>query len=210
METQEYRIEIDQRVRLKSDGQDALYQRAYAGSEGWARKHKKDEFGYPMIYVEWDKNHWAYNGEKDRWALEAHFDPVEESKVSETPTPQGDPDFNKFMEFMYTQFQQQAKDHQPDAPVEEVADTDEGTEDEFQAAAQEAGERAGKSESFLLITASYEQAGEEQVLVPRVMQCYKTDESALLLEMQLPHLAMTAHQQLAIQEIHRKMKEKGE
>ncbi len=45
--------------------------------EGWVREKTHDEYGYPMVYIEWDKKHWAYNGERDGWTMEAHFDPKE-------------------------------------------------------------------------------------------------------------------------------------
>jgi hypothetical protein len=88
MQKQEHKVHENERVKLKSDGQDALYAFACAGSEGWVRKLDHDKLGYPMIFVEWDKDHWAYNGEPDKWVMEAHFDKIEdENKMAETPTP---------------------------------------------------------------------------------------------------------------------------
>src|SRR3954466_5189582 len=89
MQKQEHKVHENERVKLKSDGQDALYAFACAGSEGWVRNLDHDKLGYPMVYIEWDKDHWAYNGEPDRWAFEAHFDKVD-NKMSDTPqAPQG-------------------------------------------------------------------------------------------------------------------------
>src|SRR6266550_2150007 len=98
MDQQEHRTRKDQKVRLKSSGQDALYSHAYAGSEGWVRDQKLDPLGYPLVFIEWDREHWADNGEPNKWAFEAHFEPVEGDEVAE-PNP------NEFMNFMSKAFE---------------------------------------------------------------------------------------------------------
>src|SRR5215210_1854477 len=75
----DHKFEVGQRVRLVKD---ALYPLALHGMEGWIRKRNRDNLGYPMVYIEWDKDHWAYNGEGDEWTMEAHFEAVED-KVDE-------------------------------------------------------------------------------------------------------------------------------
>lgn len=76
---QEFQIPIDARVRL-IDGVDYLYPVATARSEGFIRKRKFDAYGFPMIWIEWDKEHWGYNGESDGWTFEGHFEITEKEK----------------------------------------------------------------------------------------------------------------------------------
>jgi hypothetical protein len=79
---QEHRTKKDQRVVIK-DSATHMYPMARAYNEGWVRRQQHDHLGYPLVYVEWDKDHWAYSGEEDRWVLEAHFDPVEDSMADD-------------------------------------------------------------------------------------------------------------------------------
>lgn len=83
MEKQEFRTHLNQRVRLRGNGEDSLYSLAAAGSEGWVRAQKYDPLGYPLVQIEWDRNHWTYNGEADKWTFESHFDPIEEKSMSD-------------------------------------------------------------------------------------------------------------------------------
>src|SRR4051812_35148617 len=64
-------------VELKA-GPDDLYQNATAGSRGYVKQSREDEHGFDMIYVEWDKTDWRYNGQPDGWLFESHFDIVPE------------------------------------------------------------------------------------------------------------------------------------
>jgi hypothetical protein len=75
-----FKIPLEKRVRLKGDRAD-IYPRAYGGAEAIVKKHSVDPIGgYPMVYVEWDKKHWTYQGERDMWTFEDHFDVVEDEK----------------------------------------------------------------------------------------------------------------------------------
>lgn len=59
-------------------GCDEVYRYAVAGSRGTIRKVKEDEFGFPLVYIEWDKTHWRYNNEPDGWTFASHFKTIEE------------------------------------------------------------------------------------------------------------------------------------
>src|SRR3954467_9670267 len=83
-EKQPHRTKPRDRVRIKDDVTH-MYPMARVYSEGVVGDRTHDNLGYPMIFIEWDKDHWAYSGEEDRWVLEAHFDKVEESKMEEKP-----------------------------------------------------------------------------------------------------------------------------
>src|SRR5690349_24834514 len=121
MQKQEHKVHENERVRLKSNGEDALYAFACAGSEGWVRKLDHDSMGYPMVFIEWDKDHWAYNGEPDKWAFEAHFDKIEDNTMAEQPAVPNPEDFARFMAAFqaFQQSQNQGDGEKPTAPVPE-------------------------------------------------------------------------------------------
>lgn len=70
------KLQLGQRVELLP-GREDVYERVYPASRGVVSGHRKDKYGYDLIYIIWDKNHWRYNGEDDLWTLASHFRPVE-------------------------------------------------------------------------------------------------------------------------------------
>ena len=80
------RFKANARVRLR-EGVDPGFYNGFSrvGNEGWVRKRKLDKYGYPQVLVEWDKDHWAYNGQPDGWTWEGHFEIAEDANMSETP-----------------------------------------------------------------------------------------------------------------------------
>lgn len=81
VETDEYhKYPEGSKVRLKKSRAD-VYKMAHAGSEGFIRHRGLDVGDFPMIWIEWDKNTWNYNGEQDMWTFEDHFEPIEEEKT---------------------------------------------------------------------------------------------------------------------------------
>lgn len=65
-------------------GAETVYPRALAGMRGIVRGLKDDDgYGFPQAFIEWDKQHWRYNGEKDGWTYASHFRPVEGDGESE-------------------------------------------------------------------------------------------------------------------------------
>src|ERR1700692_3942160 len=68
----EQTLPIDSIVELKGDVAD-IYTRAYPGSKAIVRKGRIDEDGFSLVYVEWDKDDWRYNGQFDGWTYTNHF-----------------------------------------------------------------------------------------------------------------------------------------
>jgi hypothetical protein len=68
----EQTLPIDSIVELKGDVAD-IYARAYPGSKAIVRKGRIDEDGFSLVYVEWDKDDWRYNGQTDGWTYTNHF-----------------------------------------------------------------------------------------------------------------------------------------
>lgn len=75
-------IEVGSLVELRS-GREDVYQRAVAKSRGIVRAAKEDDFGFPQIYIAWDKDHWRYNGEEDGWTYTDHFTVLREPEINE-------------------------------------------------------------------------------------------------------------------------------
>jgi uncharacterized protein YktA (UPF0223 family) len=187
--TIEHSTKLDQRVRLKSNGEDALYRAAHAGSEGWVRKHTKDEYGYPMIWIEWDTLHWAFNGETDMWTYESHFEIVNERLES---MHEEEPSLEEYKQFKQWLNSQKNSGKSFDVKIKE----------EYDLTLKEAVKLAKNSDSFLLITVDREDdpTGEESpTLVPRMSYYYQTDICGHTLELQLAKIATSAHEGLVYQ-----------
>lgn len=221
MERQQHKLKTNQRVRLKADGQDALYPMACAGSEGWIRKQDTDPHGYPMVYIEWDKNHWAYNGEQDRWTFEAHFDPVEENNMSDQQGSTPPPEFVNFMSTLWQQFQasqqEQPKAEEPPPLNETEAEKDEHTgplasDEQFAEAITKSLEIAKNSDGFILITVDRESLPDTSVplLTPSIITCYKSAESGHVAELHMARFVAFAMEGLTIDRIHSILQGKDE
>lgn len=70
------KLQLGQRVELLP-GREDVYDSVFPASRGVVSGHRKDKYGYELIYIIWDKDHWRYNGEDDIWTLATHFRPVE-------------------------------------------------------------------------------------------------------------------------------------
>lgn len=58
-----------------------VYPASPTGARGWIRAKRELPDVDPEVYVEWDKTHWRYHGEKDGWTFEHHFRPVVDGVV---------------------------------------------------------------------------------------------------------------------------------
>ncbi len=66
-----------ERVRIKEWVDPQIYNNALTlGNEAIIKDISKDRWGFQMVYVEWDKNHWTYNGAPDKWTYADHFEKV--------------------------------------------------------------------------------------------------------------------------------------
>lgn len=59
-------------------GCDEVYRYAVAGSQGTVRDTREDEFGFSMVWIQWDRDHWRYNNEPDGWTFASHFRAIED------------------------------------------------------------------------------------------------------------------------------------
>lgn len=190
--TQEHKLFKNQRVKLKGDGQDAPYAFATAGSEGWVRRLDFDRVGFPMVFIEWDKDHWAFNGEPDLWTFEDHFIPVED-----TMSESSDKDLEeRFIEFLKWR-EQQSGDGEEDLSQQ--------MDDVYQEELKDAYKSAKDADAFLVIHVEKSESSAGPVFDPYVTTFYKDQNAGLILESQLGALAQRSHQSLAIDGIKRNL-----
>lgn len=168
---QEHRTQVHDRVRIK-DTVTHMYPHARVWSEGTVMKRMHDHHGYPLIWIEWDKDHWAYSGEEDRWVLEAHFDVVENTMAEE--------DKPDFMDALWELMQQHRKDTGREEP--KPKDTRPTGPLSYEDILNKGYDAAEKGEAFILVVASPEVFNETEVVIPRIYLHSKNDPSALLLD----------------------------
>jgi hypothetical protein len=181
----EFKLPIRSRVKLKPDYTD-VYPLAAAGSEGVVVKHRIEAVGdYRMVYVKWDHDHWAYQGEADMWTFEDHFELIEppaEIGEESKDSPQG----------LLEQFIALIQDSRKDSGLEEEYD--------YIEVLNEASAAAAEAEAFLTITVKsqvHSKTG-EHVLIPYVYSSYQTEEAGLLLEAQISNIGAKAHQEAVL------------
>lgn len=190
MENQPFQTSLNQYVRLKMDGQDALYPFAGAGSPGWVRKQQHDRLGYPQVFIEWDKNHWSYNGEPDKWAMEAHFEPLENAPMSDQSQNQPTPEnmaqmFAAFQQFMADQSQQPAQQETNDTLAED-----------YKKSIETVIELLNEADSYIVITTTrVERDGRPPAITPRAINFYKSVEGGMIAELQLSKMAAMSHEE---------------
>lgn len=173
----EVNFPIGSRVALK-DGMDAVYLLALPQAEGFVRDHKVDPDGFPLVYVEWDTDHWRFNGQRDGWTFEEHFDLKERPSVSEhEPKPE------------LSDFLAQLQGEPPKISDEQAQ--------EFFDELSDALEHATDGEGFLLISVRRRQTEEGEVVVyPEIFASTLTEEAGLLLDAQLAQIAALSYQDM--------------
>lgn len=177
-----------------------MYPAARDLNEGWVRNRKRDEFGYPAIYVEWDRDHWAYSGEEDGWTMEAHFDKVEESMQNEEgnlPAPD-EPIFQALIKAIKEELQKDNEDN-----IDKTQGEPESVEDrsEYEAAVEEAMQAAHDGIGFVIVVANSMAIDKDEVIVPTVLSYSTRPDAEALLEAQLSDLGAQAHYRSVIRRL---------
>ncbi len=163
------------RVALK-DGADSMYQLALPNTEGWVRDHKTDDDGFEMVAIEWDQDHWRYNGEPDGWTFADHF------RLIGPPDPPL---------------------HQLEVPVEQITDP-RPSDDEVEGyidTITDAMDAASESQGFLMVTIRrvVDQDDPSQVAyIPQIFHSALTNEAEALLDVQLMEMVSATYQQMAL------------
>lgn len=193
MENRPHKYDKNQRVRLLGAPSN-LYPLAAVGSEGWIRNLNHDNFGYPIVFIEWDKDHWTYNGEHDEWTLEDHFEAIEkETMRNHDPRERA----NDILEQLLSEASaaEPAKESKGRNMIRAFMESVQWPpRDKLAETLSKAALQAADDESFLLITIHKDEEGN---LIPTMASCFCTPESAILLEAQLTRLAAIAHADVA-------------
>ena len=189
--TQDHKLHKNQRVKLKKDGQDNIYPLAGAGSEGWVRKLDRDSVGYPIVYIEWDRDHWTYNGEQNQWTLESHFEPVEAEMSSGS-------DFDEFQEYLRWKKDKEARGESDGDSPQPPSD-----EEQYQESLKRGIEFAKNADAFLIVAINGTEGDES--FTPAIYRYYKNESAGLILETQIGALAAEAHAYLALEKVKRNL-----
>lgn len=169
-------IPLHSRVALK-DGADSVYAFALPGSQGWVRDHKKDEDEFPLVFVEWDKDHWRFNNQPDGWTFASHFKIV------------GDPELPTDPVEALTM---------PVVDLSLVPPSDEQVEDYIEALT-EAMDAASESEGFMILTVRRMPNPEnpsEHIFMPQIYTHSVSQEASLLLDIQLAECAASNYEEM--------------
>lgn len=190
-----HRFKKDQRVRLKSDGQDSFYELAQSGSEGWIKSLGFDEVGWPMVFIHWDTEHWTYNGEEDMVTFEDHFELVEEETMSEEPEINED---QKVISWLAKKLGLDENDIRNEYHEDLFKKEGSLTHAEaFDQALDSGYDDASDSEAFLILTVNADPNDENGIaLHPKIYQGAHSQTSALLLQSLLSAIAADAHEEI--------------
>jgi hypothetical protein len=168
-------IPVGSRVSLK-DGMERVYTFAVAGTEGWVRERKEDSDGFPLVRIEWDKEHWRYNGQPDGWTFEDHFRLIDVP----APTPEVEPEP---AEGLLAQLQ----------PDERAWGAVDGYVDDL----SDAMDAASEGEGFFMIVIRQRQNDKdpnEVMYFPTIFDNALTEEARCVLDAQLAECASTNYQ----------------
>lgn len=197
-----FNFPINTRVKLRDVSPEFYDGFGCVGNEGWIRAQKVDEFGYPHIYVVWDKAHWAYNGAPDKWTWEGHFDKVESMDDNQQ-------DMKKvMMETFIEAFQETLNKMSPDADKSDQAKepaVDPKNEENVDkvAALSSASKILDDAESFVVIAVKRTQdpLTPNGMLDIEVARYAGSNDSAHMIDLQMANFGIAAYEQLAIDTI---------
>jgi len=207
-------FEPNDRVRLRPEVSE-IYAMAPAYSEGWVRGRRIDPIGdFKMVFVEWDSEHWTYNGQPDMWTFEEHFDKVESKgklmadDINKEQVASALDVLAKALLGDKTEKPENAEGKTQEEIGEERAEA--VTPDkmkQFEHVFAKAVEVAKDSDAFIIACVRKEDApagsGADFTLTPALFSYALSRESAVLLDVQIAEISSEAHQSLAIQEIRR-------
>lgn len=192
------RIPDNTRVKLR-DGIGPEFYNGFAlpGNEGWIRKHAEtDRYGLERVFIEWDKDHWSYNGAPDRWTWEEHFDIVEDkmSDQSDDKREKLNTLLGAFADSLADILEDEPTSSAkvPQAPKDILSGGDE-KEDEpsYEEILKEGVQAAFTGEAFFVIALRKDE--DREILFPLVYHASKSPESSLIAQLQLSHVASSFH-----------------
>ncbi len=203
MDQPEQRFVRNTRVRLR-EGVDPGFYNGFsrAGQQGWVRKRKRDRYGFPQVFIEWDKDHWAYNQQPDIWTWEGHFEAVEGSMSKQEGSDNSERDkqihqlTETFLKSLFSAIDggkavaaveaEEAADETDEEKVDPRADLD--PEDWDQVAA-DAARVVQQSPAYIVIALEERDVGKENPMIfPCIYHKARTDEYSYICRSHLAHL----------------------
>ena len=195
MEKQKHILKPNQRVKLK-DGFDHFYAYARSGAEGVVKAVDYDHLGFPHALIEWDENHWTYEGEQSGWTFQTHFEPVEEPMSEEKSGKKG-PDPKRVAEVVAAVMQAMEDVDEDDLQGDSAA-AEMKMKDEFVKAVEHSVALLEQSEALLVIAVHRHENEDGPTLVPETVAFSQTDEGQLAIEAQLAQLLLMSHNTLVL------------
>lgn len=201
------------RVRIKNYIDPSLYQNLTTiGNEGLIKSYKEDSVGFPMVFIEWDKNHWTYNGAPDGWTYADHFEKVENS-MAEQPKSAVEQVVANFAQELVAAFEQDkgAKTNPVEDQIgalDEIEDIVNGPElNEIEKRRDEALEqiydKLSESDAFIVIGVDRfeDETAKHGGLAPFSMRFAVSPDAEIVSEAFLSTLAADAHHKLVVRSL---------
>jgi hypothetical protein len=182
-------------VRLRDGVDPGLYNGfSRTGNTGWIRKRKRDKYGYPQVYIEFDKDHWSYNGTEDGWTWQGQFEAVEEKDMAEEHKNNQDSledtvrgITENFVQAIFGAMNpnEQSKPEPPDVQSEPEEDPN-----KWETLAAETTESIANAPAYLVIALERVQTPGDApaMIIPRVFYAAQKSEYALIVQSQLAHV----------------------
>jgi|ERR1017187_1212680 hypothetical protein len=198
-----YRLPLNSRVKLRDGIDPALYKGfSCTGNEGWVRHHRADEHGYAQVLIEWDHDHWSYNGAPNCWTWEEHFDLVKGNMPEQPPSenPQEQPTQEDAVRKLVEQFTKGlvgviAPTPEPEQAADETSDDPEIVEKGTDITA-EAIEALQQSKAFIVITVQEKETGGNKLIFPAIYTQSDNEQWALICQGHVGHLFTLMHDSL--------------
>jgi|ERR1039458_5246999 hypothetical protein len=190
----EQQFSVGTRVKLKDNIDPSLYNGfSRTGNEGIVRKRKFDKYKYPQVYIEFNKDHWSYNGTEDGWTWQGHWEAVEESKMDEL-TPQEIEDTVRnitetFVKALFGAIGAPVKQIESPPATEPDLEESEDNPDDWENLAVQAANTIIDAPAYLVIALEHiEVPGAPKMVIPRVFHAAREPEQALIVQSQLAHV----------------------
>jgi hypothetical protein len=187
---------LGSRIRLKDGVHPGFYGGfGLPGNEGIVKGTDREQFGYPRVYVEWDKNHWAYNGAPNGWTWQDHFELIEGSDMSQKDEVDYEALLREFTERLGMASKRE--------PEEEIPEDDSSEEAVFDDTLEKAFEDAATSKAFVVVTLNEEdmEEGPGGFIFPSAYHAAHDHKSSLIVQMQLGELAQQFQERLVKKEL---------
>jgi hypothetical protein len=194
----EYQIPQDARVKLR-DGLDDLYlpNGIPVGSEGWIRERSFLPGNFPMVYIQWDKNHWTYSNQDDLWTYESHFEVVDKDKTQVSEEVEVDP---KLVATIVAAMQAVQGQQSTTVAPDDESKVDSRVE-KYMEAMENAANAISEGDAFMAIVLKEVEVDGNRGYVPQIISDQQDPEAGFYLQAHLAEFVSNLHQGLLVEKI---------